>query len=699
MSEINANVIISMPSSPFTLATSFKAASGGSVYIGKVNTDPFHPENQVQVYLEKREGEIVPVAQPLLLNSAGYLVYEGAIAKFVTDKNHSMTVFDASNVPQFYYPDILKYEPDQFKRQLSGSDGLKYIGRCPDIGMLRITEPNEKNQLIDVVEYFQGCSFGGGYFIYDDTDKESVDNGGSIIATAGGHRWKRRETYLLPVHFGAVPDGKTDVTDSMRRYIAASARGTVDFRNGFWRISSTLDLTHVATIITDGTCAFKVNPFSFSGEWAMTIGHPDRGAYAGRVAKFVIQGILTIDSDSRSVPLNGLYMKGSWFVVDHIRVTNFNGTGIHQSAVWDSTFKRLSVELCGNSEKYACSLNGGGDTYNTTHIGALQAEQSYDKALCITGIRNVIENIHCERTYITTLDDGNTKLPSGLKYTTCDFNIGNSTINQAIIDAYTGSTTPDGIACITDVPSISLSLDYSEARNINATNGILSCAFGHQTLYSTIVAKNFHIVEPAQKITVENPRISEKICIGSEVIINNGMINIFTPNNNARNIIINGGEINKVDFGSHIRGHITFNNVAITGEIGDLKSPPYKNTNSVIGMQFPPTTFNNCQLESVVGAWNSRAIFNGGAIRSVNLNSQSAFEFYNVSIGTFNYSGNTAFITRGVKAENVLRWAEPRHFLYPAGTITERIGPATNCGIIYLCRSNTEVKWTPIMSV
>ncbi|MBS0969804.1 hypothetical protein JK232_12950 [Nissabacter archeti] len=699
MPEVYANVIISMPSGPFTAVNTFEAVSGGRVYIGKTDTDPVRPENQIQVYLEQAQGELIPVLQPLMLNAGGYLTYEGEPAKFVTEKNYSMTVIDCHNVLQFHYPNIFKYEPDQFKQQLSYPDGLKYIGRCADIGALRNIEPTEQHQLIDVVEYFTGCKFGGGYFIYDNADKNSADNGGSIIVTAGGCRWKRRETQLLPVHFGAVPDGKTDVTDSMRRYIAASEKRTVDFRNGLWRISATLDLTNVAAIIADGSCAFKVNPTGFSGEWAMTIGNPATGDYAGRVAKFVIQGVLTIDCDSRAAPLNGLYMKGNWFAVDHIRITNFNGCGLNQTAVWDSTFQRLSIELCGNAEKYACILSNNGDTHNTTHIVALQVEQAYDKALSITAIRNVIDNIHCERTYITTLNDGNTNLPSGLKYTTCDFNIGNSVINQTIINAYPENYAPDGSPCVSDCPSIALSLDYSEARNISAAGAVLCCLFGHQVIYSTVVARDFYIVDPSQKITIDTPRIVGTLVVGSEVVINNGIIGTFTPRHNARNVIVSGGEINKIEFTSPIRGQITFNNVTVMEEIGDLKSPPGGNINGIIGAEFPPTTFNNCQLERVVGAWNSRAIFNGGKIKNVTLNSQSAFEFYNVSIGTFSYSGNTAFITRGVKADNVLRWSEPRHFLYPAGTITERIGPATNCGVIYVCRSNTEVSWTPIVSV
>ncbi|MEL3691176.1 phage tailspike protein, partial [Escherichia coli] len=82
--SINANVIVSMPSQLFTMARSFKAVANGKIYIGKIDTDPVNPENQIQVYVENEDGSHVPVSQPIIINAAGYPVYNGQIAKFVT---------------------------------------------------------------------------------------------------------------------------------------------------------------------------------------------------------------------------------------------------------------------------------------------------------------------------------------------------------------------------------------------------------------------------------------------------------------------------------------------------------------------------------------------------------------------------------------------------------------------------------------
>lgn len=128
MTDITANVIVSMPSQLFTMARSFKAVANGKIYIGKIDTDPVNPENQIQVYVENEDGSHVPVAQPIIINSGGYPVYNGQIAKFVTVQGHSMAVYDAYGAQQFYFPNVLKYDPDQLRQELSANDGVALVG-------------------------------------------------------------------------------------------------------------------------------------------------------------------------------------------------------------------------------------------------------------------------------------------------------------------------------------------------------------------------------------------------------------------------------------------------------------------------------------------------------------------------------------------------------------------------------------------
>lgn len=127
MSDISANVVISMPSQLFTMARSFKAVANGKIFIGQVDTDPTIPSNQIQAYLENEDGTHVPVPQPIVINAGGFPVFNGQIAKFVTVQNHSMAVYDSYGVQQFYFPDLLKYDPDQFAVSLLSPDGTTYI--------------------------------------------------------------------------------------------------------------------------------------------------------------------------------------------------------------------------------------------------------------------------------------------------------------------------------------------------------------------------------------------------------------------------------------------------------------------------------------------------------------------------------------------------------------------------------------------
>lgn len=121
MSDITANIVVGMPSQLFTLARSFKANANGQIYIGQIDTDPTIPANQITVYLENEDGSHVPVSQPISINAAGFPVYSGQIAKFVTVQGYSMAVYDAYGTQQFYFPNILKYDPDQLAQRLSSA--------------------------------------------------------------------------------------------------------------------------------------------------------------------------------------------------------------------------------------------------------------------------------------------------------------------------------------------------------------------------------------------------------------------------------------------------------------------------------------------------------------------------------------------------------------------------------------------------
>lgn len=115
MSDITANVVVTNPRPIFTDSRTFKAIANGRVYIGLPDTDPTIAANQIPVYIENEDGRLVEIYQPLIINAAGKIVYNGQVVKVVTAQGHSMKVVDAYGVQVDYISNILKYDPDQFR--------------------------------------------------------------------------------------------------------------------------------------------------------------------------------------------------------------------------------------------------------------------------------------------------------------------------------------------------------------------------------------------------------------------------------------------------------------------------------------------------------------------------------------------------------------------------------------------------------
>lgn len=196
MSDITANVVVSMPSQLFTMARSFKAVANGKIYIGKIDTDPVNPENQIQVYLENEDGSHIPVSQPITINAAGYPVYNGQISKFVTVQGHSMAVYDAYGSQQFYFPNVLKYDPDQLRAELAQGEGSSMVGHGNNTvaevlyaieDVTKISTMQYTNQTRYTLKSWRPVTatttelYGGGEFVYVANLDRSKHDGGTII--------------------------------------------------------------------------------------------------------------------------------------------------------------------------------------------------------------------------------------------------------------------------------------------------------------------------------------------------------------------------------------------------------------------------------------------------------------------------------------------------------------------------------------
>ncbi|MEA1624541.1 phage head-binding domain-containing protein, partial [Salmonella enterica] len=223
MADVIPNVVISMPSQLFTLARKFQAVSNGKIFIGKIDSDPTIPENQIQVYLENEDGTTVPVSQPLIINQAGYPVYNGQIAKFVTVQGHSMAVYDSYGAQQFYYPNVLKYDPDQFKAIIGSEYGTSMIGQCESVSSLRNIEPQQNDSRILVASHTSGHEIGGGWFysVTDGSDYE--DDNGCVIKTIGGAAWVRKVSGGIDAtYYGLIPDDETKALTNSEAIVKAA---------------------------------------------------------------------------------------------------------------------------------------------------------------------------------------------------------------------------------------------------------------------------------------------------------------------------------------------------------------------------------------------------------------------------------------------------------------------------------------------
>ncbi|WP_052752521.1 phage tailspike protein [Tatumella morbirosei] len=234
MADNSYNIMVSNPVTPFTMSRSFKACSNGKIFIGQPDTDPTFPQNQIPVFVENECGKMVQVPQPIVINTAGYPVYHGQIAKFVTTQNYSMAVYDSYMVQQFYWDDLSTIDPQTAYTILTGKlaspTGRGLIGYATSFAALREIIPEQAGQLITLLGYNSGSTLGGGEFI---SVENVTDDGVVYAATSGTYGWKRRVTSIIdPYMAGCVGDGVTDDTVNFNAAIQAAAQySTVSGQN------------------------------------------------------------------------------------------------------------------------------------------------------------------------------------------------------------------------------------------------------------------------------------------------------------------------------------------------------------------------------------------------------------------------------------------------------------------------------------
>lgn len=84
MSDITTNAVVVNPRPIFTDSRTFRAVANGKIYVGKIDTDPTIPSNQIPVYLENENGDKVQILNHSMLRLAntprGSTAFEKALS-------------------------------------------------------------------------------------------------------------------------------------------------------------------------------------------------------------------------------------------------------------------------------------------------------------------------------------------------------------------------------------------------------------------------------------------------------------------------------------------------------------------------------------------------------------------------------------------------------------------------------------------
>ncbi len=364
MTDITANVIVSMPSQLFTMARSFKAVANGKIYIGKIDTDPVNPENQIQVYVENEDGSHVPVSQPIIINAAGYPVYNGQIAKFVTVQGHSMAVYDAYGAQQFYFPNVLKYDPDQLRSELLSDNqpplvnDAKVFVHQPYTGAVQRTQHDKNKDVINVKDFgakgdgsdhplsevFPSLASAQAVYPFVTSLSQTQDYAG-IQAAINAAKTLNAAVFL--------PSGQYITNTTITADYAVSMYG--EGGQGLRDVSSTHGPSQVcgtvikSKVTTGRTLAIAPPNYCF-------------GLTLRDFAIWGVQGQCDV----------GLYLASvGWMgIVSGVNIQHFPNQGLELGYIQDTYFNNCSVLQCGNSTNYAvtCSTDSNYVYFNGCHF-------------------------------------------------------------------------------------------------------------------------------------------------------------------------------------------------------------------------------------------------------------------------------------------------------------------------------------------
>jgi len=303
-------------------------------------------------------------------------------------------------------------------------------------------------------------AFGSHFFEWDATSTEA-DNGGTIVKldSIDTGRYKLKYEGAVNVKwFGAKCNYNKNTksgmnsTDALQNafYFASSNNKNLEFEkskdNEGYFTTKKLVLCSYFNLTTNGTPIYVDS--TFEDDYVVAIGDTTTD-YIDILTGVHADYIYVRNIEERSGNYGGVFIKCSSANIMKIRAMGFNGIGIHCSPVYDSQFGHLISERNGNLTEYAITFDGNGDDSNANQIDLITLHDSYHKALLFSGSKNRIDNIHSERNYVLSTDDGTTGLASSLAYRNIFISMVTGSIGSIDINphndtegvAYDGTTT------------------------------------------------------------------------------------------------------------------------------------------------------------------------------------------------------------------------------------------------------------------
>jgi hypothetical protein len=255
------------------------------------------------------------------------------------------------------------------------------VPHVADYTALRAFEPSVNAQTV-----YMGAIPSEGMFRYDAFDTTAVDDGGRIIVTTGGKRWKRlmsSGTEVRPEWWGANPNGTTNSTAGFVAAIAAlgTKGGTVRCSAGTYMVDGG-QIVLPALITLEGPGGFSRYNSTYGNVLASSRLVRRLGSDTADLVTVAGSG-----SGVRNLHIEGrtdsagtvLVMQGFESTLDEVRIIASAGIGLDIQKANNTRWRNIYVNSCGSLTLPAVKIwskSGTGEAAdtNTLHVDGLTIE-------------------------------------------------------------------------------------------------------------------------------------------------------------------------------------------------------------------------------------------------------------------------------------------------------------------------------------